>query len=143
MKTLTIIILLFAGTVSAQDSTKVLNVSFQARVIEFLAPQVCYPENDEGFNVFLKWRSSIRASRITGNTVIVTDTIPTVILASFYKYALANPDGMGVSALIKTQIAAKRSANSYLNALCTEYEQTYATMLIERRILGRRLLLGK
>ena len=143
MKTLTIILLLFAGTVSAQDSTKVLNVSLQVRVIEFLTPQVRYPENDEGFNVFLKWRTSVRASRVTGNTVIVTDTIPTVLLAGFYKSALASPEGMGTAALIKTQIAAKRAANSYLNALCTEYEQEYAAMLIERRKIGRKLLLGK
>lgn len=141
----------------AQDTTVIINQSLQARLIEYLTPYLreqaarnieentaddARPLNGS-YAVFLKWRAKFKATQPTGTTAVVTDTIPVVILANLYNYTLTNPDGLGVSAIMKTQIAASRAANSYLNRLCTAYEDAMTALLIELRITGRRYLLGK
>ncbi len=144
MKNIIIVLLCMrAFTVFAQDSTKVVNVSLQARIIEYFANVMKDPANDDRFTVFLKWRTALRSTKATGTAAVLTDTIPTVVLADMYDIALASEEGFGVAALLKTQIAAKRAANSYLNRLCTNIEDAYTAILTRRRLDGRKLLLGK
>lgn len=144
MKKLLILTFLIASTrLIAQDTTKVLNLSLQARLVEYIAPSMSSPEDVERFSIFLKWRTVFRASKPTGTQTVILDTIGTDLLARIYNQVLSAPEGMGAAALFKAQIATKRSGNSMLNRLCTDYENQWAATLVERRQRGRKILIGQ
>lgn len=128
---------------SANDSAYTKNLALQARVIVYLVPRTLDPSNDSLYSVFIKWRSALRNNPVSGTTTVTIDTIPTVELANLYSYVLQQPDGLGVGALMKSQINSARNANPYLQRLCTAIEDAYSAQLANMILIGRKLLLGR
>lgn len=151
------IFLLASVNAFAQDSTIILNLSLQARLMEYLTPQLqanvinnlsvnltdASQPVDKSYTLFLKWRAKFQATQPTGVTAVVVDTTGVIVLADLYNYTLGQADGMGASALMKAQIASARSSNTFLDRLCTAYENNWTSQLISLRLIGRRYLLGK
>lgn len=125
------------------DSAYIKNIPLQARLVVYLVPKTLDPSNDSLYSVFIKWRASLRANPVGGTTTVIIDTIPTVELASMYAYVLQNPDGLGMGALMKSQLASTRAAHPYLDRLCTAIDANYAAQLVNMVLIGRKLLLGK
>lgn len=142
-KTLSILLIIISFKATAQDSTVIRNLSLQARYVEYFAVQISNIENDSLYTTFLDLRAKFRATKPTGSTAVIIDSIPTVELANLYNYTLSNSDGLGISKDFKTQIATARSANSFLNRLCTAFEDSFTERLRILRVNGRRVLLGK
>lgn len=128
---------------SQTDTTKLLNVSFSARVIEYISPSLFRTDDDDKVSTFLKWRTIFRASAPTGNTSVITDTIPVATMVFLYNYVLANPEGYSATASFKAAISPYRTSNSYFDRLCTDLENTYSSAFLNLRAVGRRLLTGK
>lgn len=128
---------------SPNDSAYTKNIPIQARLVGYLASLTTDPSNDSLHTVFLKWRASLRANPVSGTATITIDTIPTVELASLYNYVLSNADGMNAGTIMKSQLSAARTANPYLDRLCTAYEQFYTVRMALLIANGRKLLLGK
>jgi hypothetical protein len=94
--------------------------------------------------VYIDLRPKFRIpSPPSGNTLVTIDSIPTVELANLYNYTLSNTDGMGYGSQFKTTIAIVRAANTYLDRLCTAYENFWTDRLLTIRNIGRKLLRGK
>jgi len=136
-------IILFSLSVKSQDTTKIVNLSLQARTIEFLVPMVNQSDEDSLFTVFLKWRTSFRQNTPTGTTLVTTDTLPTLLVVGFYDKLLSNPEGYSGILPFKNQIAPFRTANSYFDRLCTALETGYIQRGIGIRQAGRKMLMGK
>lgn len=128
---------------SPNDSAYTKNLALQARVIVYLVPRTLDPSNDSLYSVFIKWRAALRNNPVSGTTTVTIDTIPTVELANLYSYVLQQADGLGVGALMKSQLTSARSANQYLQRLCTAIEDAYSAQLANIILIGRRLLLGR
>lgn len=143
MKNILMIPMLFC-IAYAQDSTKIKSIQLQARLLEYLIPQIFQPANDSLFQVYQDLRPKFRIqSPPSGTTLVTIDSIPTTELATLYNYTLSQADGLGVSSIMKTQIATARSGNSYLDRLCTGYETFWSQVLTTMRLSGRRLLIGR
>jgi len=139
-----LILLLISSAATAQDSTKVKNLPIMVRQLEYIASQLINIDNDSLYQVYIDLRPKFRIKNApTGNTLVTIDSIPTVELAALYNYCLSNSDGMGYGSQFKTTIASARTANSYLDRLCTAYELQWTERLIELRRNGRKLLTGK
>lgn len=114
----------------SNDSTYIKSLPLQARLVAYLTPYVhSNIYNDSLFTVFIKWRAAQRANFVTGVTTITIDSIPTVELAGMYNYVLNGWDGMSVVSVMKPELAAARAAHSYLDRLCTYYENACAQRL--------------
>ena len=140
-----ILLIIISLNVQAQDSTKIFGLPLQARLIEYLAPSMSNIDNDSLYTTFLDLRTKFRAAAlpILGTTTFIIDSIPTVELANLYNYTLSNSDGMGVSNMMRANILPTRTANSFLNTLCSNFETIWQNKMIALRKSGRRLLLGK
>jgi hypothetical protein len=139
-----ILLLLISSAASAQDSTTIRNLPIMVRQLEYVTSQLINIDNDSLYQVYIDLRPKFRIKNPpTGNTLVTIDSIPTVDLAALYNYCLSNSDGMGYGSQFKATIAGARSANSYLNRLCTAYELQWTERLIELRNNGRKLLTGK
>jgi len=125
------------------DSAYQKNLPLQARLIVYLVPMTLNPANDSLFSVFQKWRASLRANPVSGVTTVSIDTIPTVELANMYAFVLQNPAGLGIDALMQSQLVTPRAAHPYLNRLCTALEAQYTAQLANAILIGRKLLLGR
>lgn len=139
-----LILLLISSAASAQDSTKIKNLPIMVRQLEYIASQLVNIDDDSLYQVYIDLRTKFRgANPPQGNTLVTIDSIPTTDLADIYNYCLSNSDGMGYGSQFKTTIAAARAANSYLNRLCTAYENAWQERLIQLRLNGRKILRGK
>lgn len=128
----------------SQDTTKIKGLQLQTRLIEYLIPMCMNNDNDSLLQVYIDLRPKFRiANPPTGTTLVTIDSIPTVELANLYNYALSNSDGMLQAGIMKTQIAAARTANSYLERLCAGYEAFWIQKVFTLRDAGRRILRGK
>jgi hypothetical protein len=78
-----------------------------------------------------------------GATLVLLDSIPTVELANLYQYTLSNSDGMSMAGAMKSQIAATRLINSYLESLCAGFELQWQSRLLALIASGKKLLRGK
>lgn len=125
------------------DSAYIKNLPLQARVISYLVPRTLDPSNDSLYSVFIKWRTSLRANPVNGTTTVTIDTIPTVELVNLYSYVLQQPEGLGVSTLMRSQLISVRAAHPYLDRLCNAIESNYSLQLTNMMTIGRRLLIGK
>lgn len=136
--------LIVSISATAQDSTKIKNLPIMVRQLEYVTSQLMNVENDSLFQVYIDLRPKFRISNPpTGNTLVTIDSIPTVELANLYNYTLSNNDGLGYGSQFKTTISAARVANSYLNRLCTAYEQYWIDRMTVLRNGGRFILRGK
>lgn len=142
-KVLIILLIIISFNVQAQDSTKIFGLPLQARIIEYLAPSMSNIDNDSLYTTFLDLRTKFRATLPLGITTVIIDSIPTVELANLYNYMLSNSDGMNGANMMRSQILSTRTANSFLNTLCTNFEIIWQNKMIALRRGGRRLLLGK
>ena len=129
-KQLLSLLIFISAAASAQDSTKVIGLQLNARTIECLVPVVLNPQNEEHFDVFLKWRTAFRKNNLKDNDMVVTDTIATTVVAVLYDALLGNPEGYGGIAHMKTQLTSHRAANPYLNTLCNDLEALYAERVV-------------
>lgn len=133
---LSILFVFLSFSLSAQDSTKIRSLVLKASTIEstfiYLFGQV---ENDSAFQVYLDVRKFWRPTRPAGTALITIDSIPTVELAKLYNYCLENHSGMRLGNLIsgESSFTAARAANTYLNRLCTEYDNFW----LDKRALIR------
>ena len=139
------ILFLIAFKAHAQtDTAKVKALQLKANLIEYLASQLVNPGNDSLYQVYIDLRPQFRVTTPpTGQTLFTIDSSPTVELANLYNYTMANSDGMSMGNQMKNQIAAARTANSYLENLCAGYEAFWQSRLITLRIAGKKLLKGK
>lgn len=138
------ITLLLSINAFSQDTTKVKNLQMPARLIAYLASNIFVPSIDSLFQVYIDLRPKFRIQNPpNANTLVTIDSIPTTELANLYNYTLSNSDGMGVSALMKARLVSARSANSYLDRLCTSYENFWTNKLTDLIASGQRLLLGR
>lgn len=128
---------------SANDSAYTKNLALRSTTISLLTPKTLDPSNDSLFLVFVKWRTSLRANPVSGNTTVTIDTIPTVELANMYEYVMQLPSGLGIVNIVANQLTAARTANPYLNRLCQAIDDKYAAQLATMLAVGRRLLLGR
>ena len=147
-KIITVTALFFCLKAQAQtDTTIVLNQSFQARLIEFLAPVILSPDNDEYYGTFIKWRTAFRATQPAGTTLVTIDAMPVSVIVYLYNYILQGQQGLGIATLYKSAIATARANNAYLNRLCTalemESQAEFANQVSASRQVGRKYLLGK
>lgn len=138
-----IVLLISAISTQAQsDSTEIKGLQLTARLIYFLQPALRKVDNDSLFQVAIDLKKRLVADPI-GNTLVTIDSIPTVELANLYNYVLEQPAGLGAANAMRTQLVNIRAANSYLNALCTQYE-TYMTDKMNSSVsMGRKMAINK
>ncbi len=128
----------------AQDTTKVKNLQLQAKLIEYVITICMNPDNDSLFQVYQDLRAKFRINNPPQNNQMVTiDSIPTIELANLYNYTLSNSEGFSMANNMRTQIAAARLANSYLERECAKHELFWTTRLDALRLSGRKILRGK
>ena len=128
----------------AQDSTKIKGLQLQAKILEYLVVNMMYPDNDSLYQVYIDLRPKFRVANPPQNNNLVTiDSIPTVELANLYNYALSNSDGYNMGGVMRSQLSSARTANSYLDRLCTIAELFWSNRLDAIRTAGRKLLKGK
>lgn len=138
-----LLILLSVG-VKAQDSTKVKGLQLPARLIYFLHPAIMQPGNDSLFQVALDLRPKLRiATPPTGATLVTIDSIPTVELANLYNYALNSFSYTKMATTMQSQLASVRLTNSFLDSLCTTFENFYDAKVKEQIQLGKKMATGK
>ena len=143
-KIITLALVIISLSTQAQDSTKIKGLQLQVRLIEYLTVQLLNPDNDSLYQVYIDLRPKFRIKTPpVGTTLVTIDSIPTVELANLYNYVLSNSEGINMSNIIKSQIAATRTANSYLESLCAGFESLYTDRLISMRLSGRKLLRGR
>ena len=146
MKKILVFVILFASLKSTAqtDSTKIYNLQIMTRQLEYVIGQCLNPNKDSIHQVYIDMRKNFRiANPPSGATLVTIDSIPTVELAILYNYTLSNPDGIGYRTQFKATIAAARAANTYLDRLCTFFENYWANKLSDIRIAGRKILRGK
>ena len=122
------LLVLLSATTQAQDTTKVKGLQLPAKLIYFLQPAIRKPDNDSLFQVAIDLRKQLKNDP-QGTTLVTIDSIPTVELANLYNYVLNGPAGFGLAKPMKDQLAPIRLINSFLDTLCTEYENFIAIQL--------------
>lgn len=142
-KTFVILFLFFCFQSRAQDTTKVYNLSLSARLIEYLAPAIANPDNDENFDVFLKWRKIYRSNPPSVTGSVITDTIPVSTIAFMYTSLLQGQEGFALSPSFKTALNTARNSNNNLDRQLTAIETAFTNQTTTMRMVGRRLLTGK
>lgn len=140
MKKLFLAMLLISGVANAQDSTIVLNVQLKAGTIRELAEMAKSQTDDSHFNVFLKWRTSFKATNHSDNANVTTDTIPTVLVAEMYRF-LYGIKGTELDDFA-TSITSKRNTNAYLDRLCDTIEAEDTSKAAFRKTKGNIALRG-
>ena len=145
MKKLIFYFLLLASfSAFAQDSTKIKGLQLQAKLIEYLTSNMTNTDNDSLYQVYLDLRPKFRViNPPTGVTLVTLDSIPTVELANLYQYTMSNSEGLSMANNMKNQIASIRVTNSFLDRLCSAFENTWLDRLLTLRLGGRKLLRGK
>lgn len=139
-----LLILLIPMVCKAQDSTKIKGIQLTAKLLEYVIHLVMNPENDSLYQVYIDLRPKFRVANPPSNQTLVTiDSIPAVELANIYNYTLSNSEGMGMNNDMKSQIASARATNTYLDRLCSAFEQFWKDRLSALRISGRKILRGK
>lgn len=140
---ITIFISLNSLAQSANDSAYTKALALQARLTAIFAPYANNSGNDSLFTYFIKLRAAQHSNFVTGTTTITIDTIPTVELANLYNYVLGLPGGLGFTALVTTQLSAARTANPYLQKLCTDIDNAWNARAAQMLIDGYKLERGK
>lgn len=135
-KLLTLILICAALNSQAQDTTIVLNQSFQLRAIEYMIP-FAYSIDDD---VYFKWRRLLRGTNqaTPGTTALVTDTIATVTLIKLYDLMNQQPGGYGMHTIYNNAINTVRGTNAMLARGCTAVDQRLLAEIAGRRQAGRR-----
>jgi hypothetical protein len=132
--------LLMSVSSAAQDSTIVLNVQLKAGTIRELAEMTKSRTDDAHFNVYLKWRTSFKATNHSDNANVTTDTIPTVLVADMYRL-LKDIKGSDLDDF-STAINPKRNTNAYLDRLCDAIDAEFLSRDSLRKSRGNRSLRG-
>jgi len=134
----------FTLQAQSQDSTKVKGLQIMCRQLEYVTPLLMNADNDSLYQVYIDLRPKFRISNPpSGNTLVMIDSIPTTELANLYNYTISNNEGIGYGNAFKQTIASARATNTYLDRLCTEYENFWQNRLQALRAAGRKLLRGK
>lgn len=146
MKKILISILLLASinafSQSANDSAWTKNLAIQARLTAIFSPQTTNTSNDSLIAVFIKWRQAQHQNFVTGTTTITIDSIPTVELANLYNYVMGLSGGLGFMPLLN-QLNAARTANPYLDRLCSTYDQQWSLRASQMLLDGYKLQRGR
>lgn len=139
------LLIMFSVSAQAQtDSTKVKGLQLPAKLVYFLLPQIMQPSNDSLFQVAIDLRPKLRIpTPPTGATLVTIDSIPTVELANLYNYTLNTPSYTSIGTLMQNQIANARTANTYLDSLCTAFENFYSNMMKTQVQAGKKMVTGK
>lgn len=141
--------ILASFTAKAQDTTVVTNVTMKVRTMLMIVPFMQSYDDSVKVNIYFKWRKALKASNptivnvVNGNATVITDTMQTTLVADMYKYLTSQGNNAVTAAVteFKTAISTQRSANAYLDRLCTQIETDNTSFYRQLLLAGRKLLI--